>query len=188
LPVPAAPVRPPSASWRSSGHSWRRPPRAPPRHRDESTGGLTRRALVALRAGSTPAQKASAKARAEKLRKSLQSGASLAKVAAQGDGPEKAHGGELGLFARGDLNDLALERAAFALQKPGEVSAVAEGRDGFSVLVLLERRPKLLPPFDELRPRIRDRLAPIRKRKAFDDLRAQLRKQGNVKIDEVAFQ
>jgi len=134
------------------------------------------------------AQKTAAKGRADKLRKTLASGAPLAKVAAQGDGPGKANGGDFGLFARGDLGDLALERVAFALKKPGELSPVVEGRDGFSVLQLQDLKPKRIPPFEEVRAQIRARLAPIQKRKAFDDLRASLRKEAEVKIDEVSLQ
>ncbi|HEX4384502.1 MAG TPA: peptidyl-prolyl cis-trans isomerase [Myxococcales bacterium] len=134
------------------------------------------------------AQRAAAKSRADKLHKALASGAPLAKIAAQGDGPGKARGGDFGLFAKGDLGDLALERAAFALKKPGELSPVVEGHDGFSVLQLQELKPKRVPPFEEVRAQIRARLGPIRQRKAFDDLRASLRKEADVKIDEVSLQ
>lgn len=50
------------------------------------------------------------------------------------------------------------------------------------MLVLIERKPARAPVFEEVRPQIRGRLDPARKRKAFDDLRLSLRKQGDVRI------
>jgi hypothetical protein len=113
---------------------------------------------------------ADSNAKAESLRKQLLAGKITAK--------------DYGLFARGDMPDGNLERVAFHLKKPGEVSEVVEGKDGFSVLVLQELRPKRVPPFEEVRARILEKLGPIRQRKAFDDLREQLRKESDVKLVE----
>ncbi|MBS2024380.1 MAG: peptidyl-prolyl cis-trans isomerase [Deltaproteobacteria bacterium] len=136
----------------------------------------------------TAPEKAKARARIDKLHAQLQAGVPLAKVAPQGDGPEKARGGELGVFAKGELNDRDLERAAFALKKPGDLSPVTESREGLAVVVLLEKKPSRLAPFEELRQSIHDKLELIRKRKAFDELRERLRKKANVHIDDKALQ
>jgi peptidyl-prolyl cis-trans isomerase C len=134
-----------------------------------------------------PAQEqAKARAKAEAVVKKLRGGAKVEAVAAQGEGPERSHGGDLGLIARGDLHDRKAEDAAFALAKAGDATAPVQTADGFAVLVLLERKPARAAVFEEMRPQIRARLDPGRKRKAFDDLRLALRKQNDVRIHSEA--
>lgn len=140
------------------------------------------RVLAAVRPGATPPERAAARQRAERLLARLRKGESFAAVAGEGNGPEKARGGDLGLLARGGP-DARLEQAAFALARPGDLSPVVECDDGFAVLRLAERREARVPPFEEVRGEVANRLEPQRKRKAFDDLIERLRKGAKVRIE-----
>ncbi len=139
------------------------------------------RVLARAAPNASPAERARARSRAESFASRLRRGEPFQRVAADGDGPEKAHGGEFGLVARGG-RDAPLERAAFALQSPGEVSAVVACEDGFAVLRLVERREARVPPFEEVRGEVANRLEPLRKRKAFDALVESLRSGGKVEL------
>ncbi|WP_164000761.1 peptidylprolyl isomerase [Pyxidicoccus caerfyrddinensis] len=142
------------------------------------------RIFAAMPAGASATQRTQARQRAERFAQQLQAGQPRAKVAAGGDGPERAQGGELGLLARGDWRgDAAVEKAAFALKKVGEVSPVVTEMGGFLVLQLLERREARVPPFEEVRAEVEARMLPQRKRKVFEDLLERLRRAGAIEID-----
>ncbi|RYZ43811.1 MAG: peptidyl-prolyl cis-trans isomerase [Myxococcaceae bacterium] len=142
------------------------------------------RVFAAVTPGATSAQRTQARTRAERFAKQLQAGTPLAKVAAGGDGPERAQGGELPVLSRGQWGgDPAVERAAFALLKPGEVSPVVAEPGGFSVLQLLERRPARVPPYEEIRGEVETRMLPGRKRRHFEDLLTRLRQAASVEVD-----
>ena len=139
------------------------------------------KATVAIKPSATAAERAKAKARADELLRKAKAGAPFDQLAREGDGP----GGDLGLVTRGDLHDPDLEKAAFALAE-GAVAGPIAGKDGLSIVKLVERKPARVPSFEEARAEVRARLEPMHKRKAFDDLRERLRKEGNVKLDEGA--
>ncbi|QSQ26565.1 peptidyl-prolyl cis-trans isomerase [Pyxidicoccus parkwayensis] len=141
------------------------------------------RVWVSLPSGATAAQRAQAKQKAERFAQRLKAGEPLAKVAAEGDGPEKAQGGELGVVARGELPDRTLEDAAFALKKPGETSGVIAGAQGYSVVRLLERREGRTPAFEEVRAEVESRVLPQWQRKVLESLLARLRASGSIGID-----
>jgi peptidyl-prolyl cis-trans isomerase C len=144
------------------------------------------RVLAAVPVGAGAAEKNRARQRAEQFAQRLRKGEAVARVAADGDGPERAQGGDLGLFALGDGRDPALEKAAFALTKPGAVSPVVEEAAGWSVLQLVERREARVPPFEEVRSALQGRLQPQMKRKVFDDVLSRLRQAGGVGVEGVA--
>ena len=146
------------------------------------------RVLASVAPGSSGAERARARARAEEFARRLKSGEALGRVQSSGDGPERARGGDLGLVAPGDLKDARLEAAAFALQTPGQVSPVVETAEGFAVLQLIERRPARIPPFEEVRAEVEGRLAPVRQRRVFDALRARLRGAAEVHVEASARQ
>lgn len=141
------------------------------------------RVLVSLPPGATAAQRTQAKQKAERFAQRLKAGEPLAKVAAEGDGPEKLQGGELGVVARGELQDRALEEAVFALKKPGETSGVIAGAQGYAVVRLLERREGHTPAFEEVRAEVESRVLPQWQRKVLESLLARLRAAGSVGID-----
>ena len=142
------------------------------------------RILCRFPAGATSKQRAEAKARAEKAAKAIRQ-VGLAKAAPLGDGPEKDRGGDLGWLLRGELHDPAEETAGFALE-PGGSSAPIEGRDGFAVLTLLEKRAARIPSFEEARATVQAKIEPLRKRRTFDQLREKLRRDSQVKLEEAA--
>ncbi len=101
-------------------------------------------------------------------------------VAAAADGPER--------FAKGDVGwinapDSAEAKAGLALKKAGEVSAVIQGEQGWSVVVLIERQEARIPQFEEIKARVAGRIAPHRQRQAFDSLIASLRAKAQVKME-----
>ena len=101
-----------------------------------------------LIAGVTP----ESRAQAEKTLEELKGGADFAKLAQErsADTSSAAKGGDLGFFARGRMVP-EFDKAAFALQKPGELSGVVESKFGFHILKLDARKPAGMKPFDEVR-------------------------------------
>lgn len=101
-----------------------------------------------LIAGATP----EARAQAEKLREELKGGADFATVAkARSADPGSAtKGGDLGRFAKGKMLP-EFDTAAFALQKPGDLSEVVQTKFGFHVLQLQARIPAGQRTFEAVR-------------------------------------
>lgn len=145
-----------------------------------------RRILAAAARGAASGDRARARARAEAFAARLSRGEPFEKVAAAGDGPEKASAGDLGLLVAGEGKDRRLEAAALALRSPGARSGVIECADGYAVLELVERRPGRVPELEEVRGEVENRLAAQRKRKAFEDLLARLRADADVRIELAA--
>jgi peptidyl-prolyl cis-trans isomerase C len=78
----------------------------------------------------------------------------------------KMRGGDLLFFTRegtkegeGETIDPAVVEAAFAMQNTDQVSGLVEGRDGFHILLLANRREKVQKTFEEVRAEIRLDLA-----------------------------
>lgn len=142
------------------------------------------RVLVSVGSKASEAERSRAQRKVEALAARLRRGEALAQVAKEGDGPERTKAGELGLVIRGGGFEPALEQAAFALPRPGAVSPVVTLREGFAVLVLLERKPARQPAFEEVRAEVEGRLAPARKRQVFDALLERLRQGAGVELVE----
>ncbi len=141
------------------------------------------RILVSVPPGSPRSAWGQALQRAEGLRRRIVAGGeSIAKVAEAGDGPERTRGGELGLLARGEFGGAALEKAALALKKPGEATAVIEDPAGAVILVLLERQAARVPPFEEVREVVLGQMAPMLQRRVFEQVLARLRKEASVEL------
>lgn len=140
------------------------------------------RAIARFGAGANEAARSQARKRAEGFVQRLKRGESIEAVATDGDGPERARGGELGLFAKGEFPNAAVEKAAGELARPGALSGVVAEPDGYSVLVLLEQRAGRTPAFEEVRPAVENRLEPVRQRKVFDQLLERLRSEAHVEI------
>lgn len=140
------------------------------------------RILVNVGAKASEAERTRARQKVEAVAARLRRGEPLAKVALEGEGPERMKGGELGLMIRGGGLEPSLEQAAFALERPGAVSPVVALREGFAVLTLLERKPPRVPAFEEVRAEVEGRFAPARKRQMFDALLGRLRQEAGVEL------
>lgn len=82
----------------------------------------------------------------------LKGGASfeeLAKAKSQDPGSAK-QGGDLGYFAKGRMVP-SFEQAAFALQKPGELSPLIESPFGFHIIKLEDRKPAGPAPYEDVK-------------------------------------
>jgi peptidyl-prolyl cis-trans isomerase C len=79
-------------------------------------------------------------------------GADFAKLARENsqDSGSARRGGDLGFFERGKM-DPAFEQAAFALEKPGNLSDVVRSQFGLHIILLEQRTPAGREPFEKVR-------------------------------------
>lgn len=86
-----------------------------------------------------------------------------------------ARGGDLGTFGQGRMV-AEFERAAFALENPGDLSPVVQTPFGYHIIKLLERKEGPSKPFDEVKDRIRVAMINQRRQdlvtKRFDTVKA----------------
>lgn len=125
------------------------------------------------------------KAKLERLRHRLIKGENVSRVAAEGDGAERSQGGVLGWL---DDASSPLGRAALALEKPGQVSAVVDLEDAWACVVALEIRPPNNPPFEEVREQVASRMKPPQQRRVFDRVVKQLFQESGVRINPSAIE
>ena len=102
---------------------------------------------------------AAMKARAEDLIAQLRQGADFAKLAREqsADKGSAQRGGDLGVFGRGKMVP-PFEKAAFALQKPGEISGPVRSDFGYHIIELVERQSARRQPFEEVLPALREEM------------------------------
>ena len=103
---------------------------------------------------------------AEALLSKLKSGADFAKLATQNstDKLSARKGGELDWFEKGVM-DPEFEKAAFALQKSGDLSTVVKSQFGYHIIKLLGIQPETSKSFDEVKA---DVLAKVRQDKSHE--------------------
>ena len=103
---------------------------------------------------------------AEALLSKLKSGADFAKLATQNstDKLSARKGGELDWFEKGVM-DPEFEKAAFALQKSGDLSTVVKSQFGYHIIKLLGIQPETSKSFDQVKA---DVLAKVRQDKSHD--------------------
>lgn len=125
---------------------------------------------------------ARARAKAEELRDAARKRESFAKLAKEhSQGPGAAEGGELGTFARGEMEG-RMEEVAFAL-KEGEVSEPIESGAGFALLYVEKRIRGGHRPLDEVSPEIREALYNEALQQRFQDwLSRDLRERHHVEV------
>jgi peptidyl-prolyl cis-trans isomerase SurA len=129
-----------------------------------------------------PAAVAETRAKAEALRDAVRKGKSFADLAKENsDGPGAAEGGELGTFARGEMEP-KLEEAAFALRK-GEVSDPIQASEAFVLLYVDDRIGGSHRPLEEVSPEIREALYNEALQQRFQDwLSRDLRERHHVEV------
>jgi len=127
-------------------------------------------------------RKQSAAERIAALRKRISKGEDFAILAVRhsDDSQSKAGGGDLGWFVPGQLV-ADMEKQVAAL-KVGEVSAVVEDRFGLHLIKVLERKPAVIPPLDEVRGKIRGLIKQEKGLKQLQPFVRKLRDGANVEI------
>lgn len=123
------------------------------------------------------------RAQAESLRKQLRAGDGrtfrrLAREFSQGSTAE--NGGELGVFARGELPE-DFEKVVFAL-RPGEISRVFQSLHGYHIFMVEQRLARHAQKFHEVYEEIFQRLAEEKERKAVEDYLNQLLQDASIQI------
>lgn len=97
-----------------------------------------------------------ARTKAQALLAELRSGADFAKLAQErsDDKGSGARGGDLGFFDNQRMAP-AFSKAAFALNKPGQLSEVVETQFGYHIIRLEARKPAGKRPYDEVAEELR---------------------------------
>jgi peptidyl-prolyl cis-trans isomerase C len=142
-----------------------------------------RHILIQVKPDAPAADKTKARQKAEEALKKVQAGGDFAKLAGEySDDPgSKSRGGELGWVSKGQAVP-QFEAAAFALQKPNDVSAIVEIPDGLQIIQLLERQAPTTVPFDQVKERIVQGLKSQEVQKLVQARAGQLRAKGKVEI------
>lgn len=131
-----------------------------------------RHILVKVDEKAAEADKQKARAKADSLLARAKGGEDFAKLATEGsdDPGSKTRGGDIDWIARGQTVE-PFEKAAFALQKPNELSPVVETRFGYHVIQLLDRKAAGVAPYDQVKERI---AAFLKQRQSQEKLQAHL--------------
>ena len=109
--------------------------------------------LIKVHPQAEESQKAEARKALEKIQLKLKEGddfSALAKESSQC--PSSAKGGDLSYFKRGQMAK-PFEDAAFAL-KPGEVSDIVETRFGYHLIKVVDKKPKSMIPYQDVKDRL----------------------------------
>ena len=114
--------------------------------------------LLAVPVGAPADEDSRVKASGEVVLARLAAGEDFADLAKQvSQGPGASSGGDLGWVKKGTM-PIDLERVAFALT-PGQNSGLVRARTGWIILKADDRRSAKGPPIDEVKDRIREKLA-----------------------------
>ena len=138
--------------------------------------------LISVPQDGDAAAKTAAKKKAEQILKDVKAGkdfAALAREHSQDPG-SAANGGDLGLFAQGQMvgpfND-----AAFSL-KPGATSDLVETQFGFHIIRVAEKQPARTVPLEEVRPQLEQFLKNQNREKETESVVKALRAKGKIEI------
>jgi len=136
--------------------------------------------LIRVPEGAAPDVKQSRRAKAEALLARIRKGEDFAAVAreASEDPGSASRGGELGVFAKGQMVP-PFEQAAFALPV-GQVSDVVESPFGFHIIKVHERVPAGKVPFETARDQIKNHLAQAQREKAVNGLMQGLKAKAKI--------
>jgi parvulin-like peptidyl-prolyl isomerase len=104
--------------------------------------------------------------------------AALAK--AHSSAPSRAHGGDVGQLAQGELNP-ELEKVAFSLAV-GSVSDPLPGPEGYRIVRVTAKTSGSTTSFEAAKEQVRDRLMMSRFSKAYEEYMAELRKTASVEL------
>lgn len=115
-----------------------------------------------------PKEGDNARADAEAVLKQLKNGADFAALAKERskDPGSAAKGGDLGTFEHGRMVP-EFDKAAFELQKPGDLSNIVETKFGYHILQLVDKKPAAIKSYAE----VHDALVQEQRGKALHDAR-----------------
>ncbi|MEW5899843.1 MAG: peptidyl-prolyl cis-trans isomerase [Acidobacteriota bacterium] len=120
-------------------------------------------------------------AKKQEVEARVKAGAEFAAVAGElADSPLKENQGDLGYIPKGQL-DKVLEQAVVKL-KAGEVAAWVEGKNGWYLLKLEEKKESRLKPYDEVKEEIGKKLFGEKRDKKLTEFLKDLRAKNYVKI------
>lgn len=120
-------------------------------------------------------------AKKEEISQRIQAGEDFVTLASEaGDSPLKENQGDLGFMKKGEL-DPALEEAVAKLQT-GEATPWIQGKNGWYILKLEEKKESRLKPFEEVRKQIYDKIFRERRTKKLMDYLADLKAKNYIKI------
>ncbi|OYD16991.1 hypothetical protein CH330_01215 [candidate division WOR-3 bacterium JGI_Cruoil_03_51_56] len=100
--------------------------------------------------------------------------------------PDKEKSGDMGLFAHG-VQPKQIEKIAFRL-KPGQMSKPIRTEDGFVILKVTEKKPKIVRPYDKVRNQI---LAQIRQgniNRLYEQKTDGLKNHATIEVDSTAIE
>ncbi len=124
----------------------------------QAESARARHILVKVDKDASPEVEAAAKQKIEGYKKQIDEGEDFAELAKSGsEGPSAKNGGDLGFFTRGRMVP-EFEKAAFGLDKPGQVSEIIKTQFGFHIIKLEEKRVERTIPFEEAQKSISQHL------------------------------
>ena len=135
--------------------------------------------LVKVEPSSSVEEKALLKARAEALLKKIKAGGNFQDIAAEeSDDASKVKAGDLGYFHSGQTVS-EFEDALLKL-KVGETSGVVETMYGFHIILLTEKRPSRVIPFEEIENKLNKDLTDSEKKKLQENWMDRLYKNAKI--------
>ncbi len=109
--------------------------------------------LIKVDPGAEEAKKAEARTKIELVQTKLKKGEDFGALAKEySEGPTGPKGGDLGFFGRGQMVK-PFEEAAFTM-KPGQVSGMVETRFGYHLIMVTDRTPEGIVPYEEAKERL----------------------------------
>lgn len=141
-----------------------------------------RHILVAVDPKATEEQVAAARKKAEGIaQEARREGMDFSALArARSEGPSAADGGDLGWFKRGVMVQ-AFEKVAFNL-KEGEVSEPVRTNFGWHVLKVEERRSVAATSYEEMRPKLENKLLQEKTDKFLEQYVAELKQKASIDV------
>jgi peptidyl-prolyl cis-trans isomerase SurA len=131
--------------------------------------------------GATPEEQKDAEAKVAEVQKALKEGRSFEELVKQySTSSSKDTGGDLGWMGKGLLRS-SLEEAALAL-KPGEVSKPLETDKDWLLVQLIAAELNPAQPFEEVKPKILEKVQEPKARNATERYLSNLRTRGNIRF------
>ncbi len=124
---------------------------------------------------------------AQDILEQLKAGGDFSEIAKEKSiGPSAAQGGDLGYLTKGTIVS-EIEDVVFALEV-GKISDVIQTEFGFHILKLLDKKPEIIKPIEEVKEDIIQILLPIKQKEAFENLLEELKSKTEIEINEEALE